>query len=179
VWLALRDFETAAFVPRRVYVVLVHDPNPRVSRPLLGVWSKEPLPSEGLLPRADAVYRCDVTQAALLSRQGGAVVHQAWLDTGPRARSQPRWVAADAGIALPQRRAVLGRWYLASVIGTERPARARPLGMPAPNPTREAETGTIANVISETKPGTGRWARMFAWRLASLVLVAGVIVWLR
>src|SRR5680860_1147737 len=174
---ALRDFETAAHVPHHAYVVLLHDPSPRVAQPLLGVWSEEPLPSDGRLPQAEAVYRCDAERKALLSMQGGAVVHEAWLETGPRARSLPRWVAADAGIALPHRRVVLGRRYLASVLGNERPARARPLTMPAPNPTTETETGSFVGVISETKSGTGRWARMFAWRLAGLTLVALVLMW--
>jgi len=178
VWVALRDFETAARVPHRAYVVLLHDPSPRAAQPLLGVWSEEPLPSDSRLPRAEAVYRCDAERKALLSMQGGAVVHEAWMDTGPRARSLPRWVAADAGIALPHRRAVLGRRHLASVLGTERPARARSLTMPAPNPTRETETGTFVGVISEAKHGTGRWARMFAWRLAALTLVALGLLWL-
>ena len=29
------------------------------------------------------------------------VVHEAWVDTGPRRWSKPRWVAADAGLAVP------------------------------------------------------------------------------
>jgi hypothetical protein len=173
-WLAVRDFENAATEPRRAYVVLLDDPNPRVTRPLLGVWNEEPLASGGRIPPPQAVYRCDEDRDALLSIQGGAVVHEAWLDTGASERSHPRWVAADAGIALPHRRAVMGRWYLASLIGAERPARARTLTMPAPNPTRENETGAIANVISQETPGTGHWARLFAWRLVILAIVAAL-----
>ncbi len=178
VWLALRDFEAAATEPRRAYVVLLRDPNPRLTRPLLCVWSSEPLPTGGRLPPAETVYRCDESRDALLSVQGGAVVHEAWLDTGARARSRPHWVAADAGIALPHRRSFLGSFYVASVIGSERPGRARPLTMPAPDPTRENATGTIATVISEESPGTGHWARLFAWRLAGLTLVDAVSAWI-
>lgn len=178
VWLALRDFETAATEPRRAFVVLLDDPNPRLTRPLLCAWTQEPLPSGGRLPHAEAVYRCDENRHALLSVQGAAVVHEAWLDTGPRARSRPRWVAADAGIALPHRRSFLGALYVASVIGSERPGRARPLTMPAPNPTTENATGTVATVISEESPGSGNRARLFAWRLAGLTLAGVVFAWI-
>jgi hypothetical protein len=173
--LALRDFEEAAVAPRHAHVVLLHDPNPRRPRPLLGVWSEEPVPAGGRMPRAEAVYRCDRRRDALLSEQGAVVVHEAWLDTGLRAGARPRWVAADAGIALPRRRATFGRRYLASAIGAPRPARGRPLTMPAPDPTTETETGTVATVISEPRPGAGPWVRLFAWRLACLALAAVVL----
>lgn len=158
--------------------MLLSDPNPQLRRPLLCVWGREPLPSGGRLPRAEAVYRCDEDRDALISVQGGAVVHEAWLDTGARARSRPRWVAADAGIVLPHRRSFLGAFYVASVIGTERPGRSRPLTMPAPDPTRENATGTVATVISEESPGTGHWARLFAWRLAALALAGALFTWI-
>jgi hypothetical protein len=156
-------------------VVLLHDPSPRRSRPLLGVWSEEPVPAGGRMPRAEAVYRCDRRRDALLSEQGAVVVHEAWLDTGLRAGARPRWVAADAGIALPRRAATFGRRYLASAIGAQRPARGRPLTMPPPDPTTETETGTVATVISEPTPGTGPWVRLFAWRVACLALAAVVL----
>lgn len=175
VWLALREFEGKATAPRRAFVVLLDDPNPRVTRPLLGVWSEEPVPAGGRLPRAEAVYRCDAARDALVSSQGAVVVHEAWLDTGPRQGSRPGWVAADAGIVLPHRRALFGRSHLGSNLAGERPARARPLSMPAPNPTTENETGTVSSVITMAKPGTGRWARLFAWRLVLLAL-AGVVL---
>jgi hypothetical protein len=177
-WLALRDFETAATEPRRAFVALLDDPNPRMTRPLLCIWSEEPLPAQGRLPRAEVVYRCDEKRDALISVRGGAVVHEAWLDSGPRARSRPRWVAADAGIALPQRRSFLGDWYVASAIDAERPGRARPLTMRAPDPTTENATGTIATVISEETPGSGHWFRLFAWRLAALAVVGAALTWI-
>ncbi|MET0997435.1 MAG: hypothetical protein ABWX73_01860, partial [Marmoricola sp.] len=177
VWSGLRAFESAATEPRPGFVVLVRDPKSRAARPLLGVWSKEPRPVDGRLPLAEAVYRCDARQHALASTQGAVVVHEAWVEAGPASRSRPRWVVADAGVALPQRQAVLGRQYLASIIGTERPARARPLTMPVPRLTTETATG-VARVVTETTPGTGPWLRLFAWRLAGLVLVGLVLSWL-
>jgi uncharacterized membrane protein YidH (DUF202 family) len=171
--LALRDFEEAAIAPRHAHVVLLHDPSLRRPRPLLGVWSEEPVPVAGRMPRAEAVYRCDRRRDALLCEQGAVVVHEAWLDTGLPAGARPRWVAADAGIALPRRAATFGRRYLASAIGAQRPARGRPLTMPAPDPTTETEA--VATVISEPTPGTGPWVRLFAWRLAGLALAAVVL----
>jgi hypothetical protein len=174
-WLALREFEGKATAPRRAFVVLLRDPNPRARRPLLGVWAEEPVPAGGRLPRAAAVYRCDATRDALRSTQGAVVVHEAWLDTGPRAGSRPGWVAADAGVALPQRRALFGRWYLGTTLGDQRPARARPLTMPEPNPTRENQTGTVSSVISTSTPDTGRWVRLYAGRLVVLAVAATVL----
>ena len=177
-WRALRDFERAVTEPRRAHVLLLRDPNPRVTRPLLGVWNEEPTHVEGRLPPAEAVYRCDARRDALLSTQGGLVVHEAWLDTGPGAHARPRWVAADAGIALPHRQATLGRRYLASIVAAERPARPRPLTMPAPHPTMEIAPGTAARAVTDATPETGRWIWLFAWRLAGLVLAAAVLTWL-
>ena len=81
VWRALRDYEKSETEPRRAYVALLSDPNARVTRPLLGVWSEEPLP-KGRLPRAEAVFRCDEERSALMSATGRVVVHEAWVDTG-------------------------------------------------------------------------------------------------
>ncbi len=179
-WFALRDFEGVATEPRHAYVMVLADPRPRVKRPLLGVWSTSPVPVEGRLPLAESVYRCEGTRSALVSPAGSAVVHEAWLDAAPSTRSGhfsvPRWVAADAGLALPQRQVVMGPRYLASIIGTERPTRARPLTMPAPNPT--AETATAAPVLAMTEPtsGTARLLGLFSWRLVVLVLVAIIVM---
>jgi hypothetical protein len=89
----------------------------------------------------------------------------------------PRWVAADAGVALPRRPAFLGRWYLSSLIATDRPARPRALTMPAPNATTESETGIVTTVISEESRGSGRWTRLFLGRLGGLALLAGLLLW--
>ena len=122
--LALADFARAATPAVRAYVVLLHDPAPRVIRPLLGIWSGPPVVSGGRLPRPERVYRCDDEHDRLECSQGAVVVHEAWVDTGPRPRSKPRWVSADAGIVLPHRRAVFGRWYLGSLLGAARPGPA-------------------------------------------------------
>ena len=132
-WLAVRDFSRAATPPRRAFIVLLDDPAPRMMRPLLGVWSEPPAPHSGRLPRPGRVYRCDEERVELQSHQGDAVVHEAWVDTGPRRFSKPRWVAADGGIVLPHRRAVFGPWYLSALIGGERPGRPRPLTLPPPH----------------------------------------------
>ena len=167
-WLALRDFSRARTEPRRAYVVLLHDPTPRMIRPLLGIWSEEPVAGVGRLPRPERVYRCDDELDALESYQGSAVVHEAWVDTGSRTRSKPRWVAADSGVALPHRRAVLGRWFMSSLIGGERPDPAVRLTMPAPRPDTE--------VVTEVGPQHGSFLAQVTGRLAGLVAVALVFV---
>ena len=177
VWRALRDYEKSETEPRRAYVALLNDPNARVTRPLLGVWSEEPL-LQGRLPRAEAVFRCDEERSALMSPPGRVVVHEAWVDTGKRSRARPRWVVADAGLALPHRGAALGRWYLASLIGSERPARARPLTVQSPHPDTEPSASVGETLISEKPPLLGPWARQFAWRLAGLLALALLFVWL-
>lgn len=171
-WLAVRDFDKAVAPPRRAFVVLLHDPNPRATGPLLAVWDAEPESVDGQLPRPEAVYRCDDRHDALLSAQGGIVVHEAWVDSGTRSRPLPRWVVADDGVALPRRRAVRGRGYVVSAIGAEQPARARLLTLRPPHPTTEEEDAADGQVITETTPAVGRWAVLFAWRLAVLVLTA-------
>ena len=81
VWRALRDYEKSETEPRRAYVALLNDPNARVTRPLLGLWNEEPM-TQGRLPRAEAVYRCDEERSALMSPPGRVIVHEAWVDTG-------------------------------------------------------------------------------------------------
>ena len=175
-WRALQDYQKAKSEPRRAYVALVNDPNVRVKRPLLGVWSSEPIP-QGRLPRAEQVYRCDEERLALMSPPGRVIVHEAWVDTGRRSGSRPQWVVADAGLALPHRSAVLGRWYLASLIGSERPAGARPLTVRAPDPNAEPHVVNSGTLVSEQPPVFGGWARLFAWRLAALLAIALFFVW--
>jgi hypothetical protein len=177
VWRALRDYEKSETEPRRAYVALLNDPNARVARPLLGLWSEEPLP-QGRLPRAEAVYRCDEERSALMSPPGRVIVHEAWVDTGKHSGSRPRWVVADAGLALPHRGAALGRWYLASLIGSERPAGARPLTVRSPHPDTEPSSAAAGTLIREQTPVLGGWARRFAWRLVALLGVALIFTWL-
>lgn len=169
VLLALRAFTRPAGPPRPAWVVLLHDPNPRVTRPLLGVWDEEPRATYGRLPKADHVYRADEDRDDLLSYQGACVVHEAWVDAGRRSWSRPRWVAADGGIALPHRRALLGRWYLASVISAQHPRLDR-LSVRAPDPADEAGPDSV---VQEVAPLTAGLARALTWRLA---LVAGIAV---
>jgi hypothetical protein len=173
---ALRDFEVAATSPRSAYVVLVHDPKPAAHRPLLGIWDKDPVASGGTLPPPDLLYRCDALQDSLLSTAGALVVHEAWLETGEGGRTRPRWVVADAGVALPFRQGLFDRRSFAAVVSSERPARARPLTMPAPNPTTEAQTGTVASVIGEETRAGGRLTRVLVPRFAVAALVGLLLV---
>lgn len=176
--LALHDFEEALTEPRRAFAAVLRDPKPRGTRPLLALWSKEPVLAGGRLPRAEAVYRCDARRGALFSTRGAVIVHQAWVDSGPRAGSRPRWVAADAGVALPRKRAILGPRRVDAELGKERPARSRTLSMPAPNPTTESETGTFVTVISEPVPDTRHFVVLLAWRLAVLAIAAVLLLWI-
>ena len=171
VWVAERDFARAATVPKRKYVVLVKDPSPHSNRPMLGMWATEPVPKDGRLPRAEAVYLCDGERRTLISSPGALVVHESWVAIGSRALSTPRWVAADASVALPRRRAFLGWRSLGSVIEAERPARARPLTMRAPHPNTERTSANVQVIMKEERANS-RWVRVFALRLAVMVAVA-------
>jgi hypothetical protein len=169
-WLALRGFTTATASPRRAFVVLLHDPAPRMIRPLLGVWSTAPTQHGGRMPKPEHVYRCDDKLTALECHQGSVVVHEAWVDTGRRRRSRPRWIAADAGIALPHRRSVFGRWYLSNLISGERPGQPRPLTLQQPRPGND--------VIVELGRGGGSFPAALAGRLAALAAVGLLSYWL-
>lgn len=136
--LARRDLQSADTPPRRAYVVLLDDPNPRVVRPLLAVWPQA-APPGARPPKPDSVWRCDDELDELMSFQGSIEVHEAWLDRGPRSWSKPRWVRADAGIALPHRRAWLGRWYLNLLLRRDR--RAKPRRLTIDDPHTMPDTG--------------------------------------
>jgi hypothetical protein len=170
VWLALRDFTKAATPPRRAFVVLLHDPAPRMLRPLLGVWPEPPVVRGGRMPKPERVYRCDDERDALECHQGDVVVHEAWVDTVPRPTSKPRWVAADAGIALPHRRALFGRWYLSSLIGGERPDGPARLTLRPPHPDIER--------VGEAGGDHGSFLVASGWRLAWLAALGLVLYWL-
>jgi hypothetical protein len=169
-WLALRDFTKAATAPRRAFVVLLHDPAPRMIRPLLGLWSVAPVPRGGRLPKPEQVYRCDEELDTLECHQGSVVVHEAWVDTGSRRWAKPRWIAADAGIALPHRRALFGRWYMSNLISGERPDPPRRLTLEPPHPEKE----TIVEVVRSV----GSFPAALARRLVALAAVGLLIYWL-
>jgi hypothetical protein len=169
-WLAVRDFTKAATSPRRAFVVLLHDPAPRMIRPLLGVWSDAPVLRGGRLPKPEHVYRCDEELTALECHQGSVVVHEAWVDTGPRRWAKPRWVAADAGIALPHRRALLGRWYMSNLMSGPRPAQPQRLTLRPPHPDNE--------FIVESDRSVGSFPAALAGRLAALAAFGLLIYWL-
>lgn len=171
VWLARRDFAKAAAPPRRAFVVLLADPTPGTMRPLLGIWLNPPVVRGGRMQKPEEVYRCGDEHDVLECHQGSVVVHEAWVDTGPRPTSKPRWVAADAGIALPHRRALLlGPWYMSSLIRGERPGRPVPLTRRAPNPDTEAPF--------DARPDHGSFPVALAWRLAVLAAAGLIFSWL-
>jgi hypothetical protein len=125
---------------------------------------------DGRLPKPEHVYRCDDERAALECHQGSVVVHEAWVDTGPRRRSKPRWIAADAGIALPHRRALLGRWYLSNLLSGERPRQPQRLTLQPPHPDHE--------VITELGRDVGSFRAALAGRLTALAAFGLLSYWL-
>ncbi len=102
--------------------------------------------------------------------QGSVVVHEAWVDTGPRPRSKPRWIAADAGIAVPHRRAVLGRWYLSNLLSGERPLQPQRLTLQPPHPDHD--------VIIEFGRDVGSFPAALAARLTALAAFGLLFYWL-
>ncbi|HMG30575.1 MAG TPA: hypothetical protein VK585_10700 [Jiangellaceae bacterium] len=169
VTLAMRDFRKALTPPRCAYVVLLEDVNPRALRALLAIWSMKPEAGERL-PKPDRVFRCDDELEELKSFPGDVVVHEAWVDTGPRPSSKPRWIAADAGISVPHRRAVLGRWYVSVLMRHDRPAPPRPLTIGAPTPA--------AVPVVERAPLEGSLLGEVGWRCVLLSALAVLATWL-
>jgi hypothetical protein len=122
------------------------------------------------MPAPERVYRCDDEQDDLECFQGDVVVHEAWVDTGSRPTSKPRWVAADAGLAVPHRRAVLGRWYLSALIRAERPGRPEPLTSRPPHPSDE--------VMVEAGRADKSFLAVLGWRVLGLAAAAALFTWL-
>jgi hypothetical protein len=166
--LALRDFRKASTPPRCAYVVLLEDVNPRAIRPLLAIWSTKPAAGERL-PKPDRVYRCDDELEDLKSHAGDVVVHEAWIDTGSRPSSKPRWIAADAGIAVPHRRAILGRWYVSMLTRHDRPAPPKPVIIGAPTPA--------AVTMIDREPLEGSLLAELGWRCVVLSGLAALAWW--
>ena len=167
--LARRDFHRADTPPRRAYVVLLHDPNPRAVRPLLAIWADRPPPGERL-PKPGTVWRCNEELLELESMQGDVEVHEAWVDTGPRSWSKPRWVRADGGIAVPHRRSLFGRWYFGRIASRDRPGDPVPLTIDDPHAALSGVTG------DEPLELGGSLVASTAGRLAGLGVLAAVLV---
>ena len=166
--LARRDFQNASSPPRKAYVVLMHDPNPRAVRPLLAIWGERPAPGERL-PKPDSVWRCDDELDELESSPGSAEVHEAWVDTGSRSWSKPRWVRADAGLAVPHRRSLFGRWYVSTTLRRDRPEEPYPLTIADPH-------ATPAGVAAEELELGGSLLGSTAGRAVFLVVVAVLVI---
>jgi hypothetical protein len=169
--IARRDLQSASSPPRKAYVVLMHDPNPRAVRPLLAIWDRRPAPGKRL-PKPDSVWRCDDELDELASFVGSAELHEAWVDTGSRSWSKPRWVRADAGIAVPHRRSLLGRWYVRTTLRRDRPEEPRPLTIADP---RAAPAGVAAEEpeLGGSLLGSTIGRVVFLAVVAAIVLVFG------
>jgi len=167
--IARRDFNAAAFPPRKAFIVLLHDPNPRAVRPLLALWDERPAPGERL-PKPRSVWRCDDELLELESMVGSVEVHEAWLDTGRFSWSKPRWVRADAGIAVPHRRSMFGRWYVNTTLRKERPGEAKALTLDHPH------TDTTAGIAAPEVQVGGSLIGSMAGRLAFLAAVAVLLL---
>ena len=166
--LARRDFQSASSPPRKAYVVLMHDPNPRAIRPLLAIWAERPAPGERL-PKPDSVWRCDDELDELESSAGSAEVHEAWVDSGPRSWSKPRWVRADAGLAVPHRRSLFGRWYVNTTLRRDRPGEPHPLTLSDPH-------ATPAGVAREELELGGSLLGSTAGRVVFLAVVVAIVL---
>jgi hypothetical protein len=166
--LARRDFQNASSPPRKAYVVLMHDPNPRAVRPLLAIWGERPAPGERL-PKPDSVWRCDDELDELESSPGSAEMHEAWVDTGSRSWSKPRWVRADAGLAVPHRRSLFGRWYVSTTLRRDHPEEPHPLTIADPH-------ATPAGVAAEELELGGSLLGSTAGRVVFLVVVALLVL---
>ncbi|MEO7269891.1 MAG: hypothetical protein ABIW49_11860, partial [Knoellia sp.] len=164
---ARRAYGTNRRTPQVGWVALLHDPNPRAYRPLLAIWDEEPISGPGTFPKPDRVFRADDESDALLSYQGAMTVHEAWIDGVDGRWATPRWVAADEGLAIPHRRALVGPWYFGSITSAER-ADAQPLTLDAPDPQFEA--------LDLGSPSALPGLRAVAWR--SGVLSALAIAWI-
>jgi hypothetical protein len=157
--LAWWDFRHGADRPRLGYVALISDPAPRMVRPLLAVWWQDPT-NERRLPEPDAVYRADdETDEHLICSPFHVEVLTAWIDTGPLPRSKPRWVGTEHGIAVPHRRAVLGRLYVRMITRRGKAHGPAPLHHRPPEPSSPA--------VPAHPPQSPRFARMLAWRVAA------------
>jgi hypothetical protein len=166
--LARRDFQRAENPTRRAHVVLLDDPNGKEFRPLLAVWRDAPPPG-GRPAKPESVWRCDDQLHELESFRGSIEVREAWLDTGPRSCSTPRWVRTDAGIALPHRRAWLGRWYVSMLLRGDRPGE--PLRLTIDDPHTVPDTG-------EELPLEGSLLRSVAGCFAMVAAVTIGVTWL-
>ena len=170
--LARRDFRNSVTPPRKAFVVLLDDPNPRAIRPLLAVWNERPAPGERL-HKPDSVWRCDDELDELESTPGDVEVHEAWVDTGRRSWSKPRWVRADAGLAVPHRRSMFGRWYANTTMRGDRPGEAHPLTLSDPHAAPAGVTGDERLELEGSLLGSTAWRLVFLALLAVLVVVLG------
>ena len=170
--IARRDFNAAASPPRRAFVVLLHDPNPRAIRPLLAVWDEKPAPGERL-PKPRSVWRCDDELLELESSVGEVEVHEVWLDTGGRSWSKPRWVRGDAGIAVPHRRSLFGRWYVNTTLRRKRPGEAHSLTLSDPHAAPAGFASDAGQELGGSLLGSTAGRAVFLAALAVLIVVLG------
>ena len=96
-------------------------------------------------------------------------MHEAWVDTGSRSWSKPRWVRADAGLAVPHRRSLFGRWYVSTTLRRDRPGEPHPLTLADPH-------AGAAGVAGEELELDGSLLGSTAGRVVFLAVVAVIVV---
>ena len=153
--------------PRLGYAAVIDDPAPKTWRPLLAVWRENPT-TGSRLEKPDAVYRADdETGEHLQSTSTRVIVRRAWVDTGMWQTSKPRWVGFEDGVAVPHRRAMLGRWYVHVITRKADAENGPPLRHGPPEPRLHAP-------VAPHQPSRHRIGGMIAWRLLALVLGIGI-----
>lgn len=164
--LAWWDFQHGPDRPRLGYVALIFDPAPKMVRPLLAVWWQDPT-NKARLPKPDAVYRADdETDEHLICSPFDVEVLAAWLDTGPLPTSKPRWVGTENGVAVPHRRAVLGRLYVRMITRRGKVHGPAPLHHRPPEPS--------SPTVPARPPRSHRFAGMLAWRVAAAAAIVAL-----
>ncbi|SDT61065.1 hypothetical protein [Jiangella sp. DSM 45060] len=161
VWPASRSrrrFARGDAPPRRAFVVVPFDAFPHL-KPMLAIWTRQPTLSEGRLAPPERTYRIDPRHDGLVGDQADLEVHEAWVDTSSR---RPRWVLADAGLAVPRRWSAFGRFYLFS--NAARVALPHWLTVAAPHPSTEP--------VADARFAWGRFGIALAQRLAVFVVLA-------
>ena len=159
-WLARRasrQAETASSY-ERVWVAQIAAPGQQI-RPLLAVWTQAPATTSEI-PRPDQVWLCDDDATDLQSSSTFLGVHEAWAASG----STPCFVAADRGVAILHRRALLsfGMQWRAKEFTIQRLHR--------PSPDHEVDRGAALPKLVDS-----RILMRVAGRVALMAGLAGLV----
>lgn len=165
-WIARQDLRRSSHPPRFGFVALIHDPTPRMWRPLLAVWRVDPTDTDRR-PKPDGVYRADDETDEHLQSWQEVTVREAWIDGGRFSFSKPRWVGVEEGIVIPHRRSLFGRRYFHLI--TRRWKRGGPVpldhGPPHPASTTAFQPPTAVH----------RFAAMLVWRAIFALVLLGMV----